>query len=120
MAGVSDVSKMNRLEDFIALAKQGEKVRAEIKLRKEVVKQRIHPEDTDDMKAEMDMYLLIGDYLCQAGGQITATISKAYVFGSAEESLTEAAVNKSIGNERLKMDYRRLKDANIVFEEKYF
>jgi len=120
MAGVQDEIKMNRLEDAIALAKKGKKVRAEIKLRKEVMTQRVHPEETGDMEAEMDMYLLIGDYLCETEGQITATISKAYVFGSTEESLTEAAVNRSIGNERLKMDYRRLQDADIVFEEKYF
>ena len=120
MASVQDESKMNRLEDFIALAKKGKKVRMGIELRKEIMTQRVHPEETSDMEAEMDMYLLIGDYLCEAEAEITGTIPKAYVFGSAGESLTEAAVNRSIGNERLKMDYRRLKDANIVFEEKYF
>jgi len=42
------------------------------------------------------------------------------MYESTEESLNDARINKSIANERLKMDYKRMKDANITFEEKYF
>jgi hypothetical protein len=47
-------------------------------------------------------------------------VTKVYMFGSSEESPDSVKINKSIANARLKMDYQRLKDAKISFEEKYF
>lgn len=113
------MAELVRIEDFIALAKEGKQVTASIELKKQLVSQKVHPEETEGMKGEIDMYLLIGNYSFTVGGK-TNTVSKIYVYGSTEESLNDAKINKSIANERLKMDYKRLLDAKITLEEKYF
>jgi hypothetical protein len=71
------------------------------------------------MKGEVDMYLLFGDYTFTVGKDVKK-VSKIYMYGSSEESLNDAKINKSIANERLKMDYKRLLDAKIILEEKFF
>ncbi|MGQ9571516.1 MAG: hypothetical protein ACUVUQ_11910 [Thermodesulfovibrionales bacterium] len=71
------------------------------------------------MRPELDMYLLIADYTFTIENDVKR-ISKVYMYGSAEESLTAVKIDTNIANERLKMDYSRLKEANISFEEKYF
>lgn len=119
MAEIHEKGKFGRLEDFIVLAKKEKDVQLEIGLRKQLVKQKVHPEETEEMKGEIDTYLLIGDYTFKVQGKVHK-VSKVYMFGSSEESLDAAKVNKHIANERLKMDYRRLKDSDIEFEEKYY
>jgi len=119
MSGISEISEANRIEDFIALAKEGKQVDVSVKLRKQTVSQKLHPEETADMKTAIDMHILFGDYTFTVGENVKK-ISKSYMFGSAEESLNDAKVDKNIANERLKMDYKRLKEARIVFEEKFF
>jgi hypothetical protein len=113
------MAELVRIEDFIALANEGKKVDVTISLKRQIVSQKVHPEETEEMKGELDMYLLIGDYSFTVGGE-TKKVSKIYVYGSSEESLNDAKINKSIANERLKMDYKRLQDAKITLEEKYF
>jgi len=113
------MAEILRIEDFIALAKEGKDVKAEINLRKELIAQKLHPGDSEEMKGEVDMYLLLADYIFSVGNW-KKPVSKIYVYGSSEESLNDAKINKSIANERLKMDYKRLQDAKIFFEEKYF
>ena len=119
MAEVSGKVELLRIEDFIALAKEGKKVDVTISLRKQLVSQNVHPGETEEMKGEVDMYLLFGDYTFTVGKDVKK-VSKVYMYGSTEESLNDARINKSIANERLKMDYKRMQDANITFEEKYF
>lgn len=119
MAKVSEIGDYGRIEDFISLAKEGKKVNLEIELKKQLVTQKVHPGDTEDMKDEVDSYLLTADYVFKVGKDLKL-VSKVYMFGSSEEPLDALKVNTSIANARLKMDYRRLKDAKITFEEKYF
>jgi hypothetical protein len=119
MAEVSGKSELVRIEDFIALVKEGKKVDVTVLLRKQIVSQKVHPGETEDMKGEIDMYLLLGDYTFRVGNE-EKLISKVYMYGSTEESLNDTKINKSIANERLKMDYKRLMEANITIEEKYF
>jgi CBS domain-containing protein len=119
MSELRDEIRLSRLAYFIGLAKKGKKVRVEVDLRKQRVAQRVHPDETDDMTGDADLYLLIGDFLCESEGQ-TSTISKIYVYGAMSESVVAGRVNSGVANERLKMDYQRLKDAKIAFEEKYF
>ena len=119
MAEVSGKVELLRIEDFIALAKEGKKVDVTISLRKQIVSQNVHPGETEDMKNEIDMYLLLGDYTFKVSDR-EKVVSKVYIYGSLEESLNDAKIDKSIANERLKMDYKRMQDANITFEEKYF
>lgn len=112
-------SQVDRLEDYIALARGGKVVHVEIELKKEKISQKVHPEETEEMKDEIPMYLLVGDYTLNVEGE-TQGVSKVYVLGSMEESRVPSSGNKNIANQRLKMDYQRLKDAGIVLEEKYF
>jgi hypothetical protein len=119
MAPEAEAGKFQRLEDFIALAKQGKKVKATIALRKQLVQEKVHREETADMSEAVGMYLLLGDFMLTGGGE-SGTISKVYAFGSTQEPLDSARVNTSVANERLKMDYRRLKDSGIAFDEKFF
>ncbi|MCX5719974.1 MAG: hypothetical protein NT055_08495 [Nitrospirae bacterium] len=132
MADVFETGDFGRIEDFIALAKLGKKVEMTVELRKQLVAQKVHPGDTEEMKGEISMYLLIGDFTFNVGGHESLivirqklipdvkNVSKVYMFGSLEESLDASKVNKNIANERLKVDYQRLKIANITFKEKYF
>jgi hypothetical protein len=119
MVEVSGKDELFRIEDFIALAKEGKDVAVAVDLRKQAVSQKVHPGDTEESKGELDMYLLFGDYTFRIGS-LKKLVSKVYMYGSTGESLSDAKINKSIANERLKMDYQRLKNANIHFEEKYF
>jgi hypothetical protein len=111
--------EFGRLEDIITLASEGKDINAEVELKKQVLTQKIHPEDTEGMKREIDMYLLIGVYTFQIGNEIKQ-VSKVYVYGFLEEPPGAFWVNVNIANARLKIDYQRLKDAKIVFKEKYF
>ena len=115
----TEINEYNRIEDFILLSEQGTKVSATVELRKQIVTQKVHPEDTAEMKAEVDMYLLIGDYTFSVGTN-TKKVSKSYMYGSTIESTNDAKISKNIANERLKMDFKRLKNGKIKFEQKFF
>ena len=116
---MADISSLSRIEDFIAVARSGRKVLLSIELLKVPVTEKVHPGGTEDMKTEISMYLLLANYNFTVGTKSTK-VSKVYIYGSAEESLNDAKINKHIANERLKMDYKRMREVNIQFEEKYF
>ncbi len=113
------MAELVRIEDFIALAVEGKQVNASIELRKKIVSEKVHPGTFEEMKDEVDMYLLFGDYTFLVGKDVKK-ISKIYMYGSSEESLNETNINKSIADARLKMDYKRLQDAKIILEETFF
>lgn len=119
MANVTAQGTRGRIEDFILLAKKGIDIALEITLKKHIIVEKIHPEQTEDMKAEIERYLLLGNFTFRAGGE-EQTVSKVYMFGSMEEPLENTNVNKNIANERLKMDFKRLRDGGLEFEEKFF
>jgi len=119
MAGGSGKGEFGRIEDFIALAKEGKDVKVAIDLKKQLVTQKVPPGDTEDAKREIDMYLLMAIYTFSAEEQVNQ-ISKVYMLAFSEESPDALKINTAIANARLKMDYQRLKDAKITFEEKYF
>ena len=115
----TEKERLLRIEDFIALSREGKEVRLKVNLKKQLMTQKVHPEETEEMRSEIDMYLLIGDFVFTIDDQ-SHTVSKVYVLGSAGEPSDALKVNKSIANERLKMDYKRLKEAGITFEEEFF
>jgi hypothetical protein len=84
-----------------------------------VVPQKVHPEQTTDLRDEIGMYLLLADFTLTAEGE-SSVVTKVYAFGAQGEPLEHARVSRSIATARLKMDYKRLKDANIAVDEKYF
>jgi hypothetical protein len=101
-----------RLEDFIAVAKGGKEVQAEIELSKQRIKYKAHPDETEERKDEVDGYLLTADYTFKVEEE-TWRVSKVYIRGFADESLDTARLNKNIANERLKA-------ADLKLEPKYF
>ena len=116
--GAAEIQR-RRLEDYVVLARQGKRVRVDVKLRKEAVSQKVHPEETTDKRDEIGMYLLMADFTLTAEGE-SCVVTKVYAFGAEGEHPDSARVSRSIATERLKMDYKRLKDANIAVDEKYF
>jgi len=125
MVGGDGKGEFGRIEDFIALAKEGKDVKVSIDLKKQLVTQKVPPGDTEDVKREIDMYLFMAEYnfnviyTFSAEEQVNQ-ISKVYMLAFSEESPDALKINTDIANARLKMDYQRLKDAKITFDEKYF
>jgi hypothetical protein len=119
LARVSEKGELTRIEDFISLAREGKDIQLTIALKKQLVSQKVHPGATEEMRDEVDMYLLVGDYSFKIGKDLKQ-ISKVYMYGSTGESMIDSNVNKNIANQRLKTDYKRMLEANIVFEENYF
>ena len=109
-----------RLEDFIQLARSGTPIKLDIDLDKKTVTQKVHPDESNDMSLAVEMYLRIAQYTHTDMEGHVKSVSKVYVNGWVGENANESHVNKYIANERLKMDYKRLKDAGVIFEEKYF
>jgi hypothetical protein len=106
------INEAMRLEDFIKLAKEGKKIEVEIELEKKNITEKLPGK-------EVNAYLLIATYLFKHNEK-TTLVSKVYMMGFMEESLNLVRTHKNIANARLKMDYRRLKEANIKFREKFF
>lgn len=119
MIGTTELMDLVRLEDFIASAKKGLKISATVDLEKQYVTQKVHPENTEEFKSEVNMYLLLGNFTFKIGNE-ERKVSKVYMFGSAQESANDARININIANARLRDDYKRLAAANIYFEEKSF
>jgi hypothetical protein len=109
----------SRLEDFISLAKKGEKVDLTVTLNKEIFTRKFDPYTIGESEDEIDMYILSADYVFVVGGKIHE-VTKLYASGIEGESLSTTNHNIYVANERLKMDYSRLKEAKIVFEKKFW
>ena len=118
MSGEIEKDAFVRLEDFIAQAREGKEVQLSVALSKQVVTKRSHPAETEERKGEV-IYLLIGDYSINVGGAVNK-VSKIYVSGIIGEPMNATRQNISIANSRIKMDYMRLREANIIFEEVFF
>lgn len=119
MAPFFEKGELLMLEDFIRLAKEGKTVEVKVELRKQSITQKVQAAGREEREAELDAYLLVGDYTCTVEGEVYE-VPKVYIYGSAEESLRTASMKTNITNERLRRDYRRLKNAKIKIEEKYF
>ena len=114
-----EISMFGRLEDFISLAKQGQYIEVSIDLKKQIVIPKVNQGESGDIKIESELYVLSGEYSFNVEGNVRK-VSKPYMYGVSEESANMALREMQIANERLKMDYNRLREANIIFEEKYF
>jgi|GEM_PF-374182 len=109
----------NRLEDFISIARKGEKVDLTVVLNKRIFTRKFDPYTTGDPEDEIDMYILSADYLFVVAGE-AMEVTKYYVSGIEGESFIATKNNMYVANERLKMDYKRLREAKIIFLEKYW
>jgi hypothetical protein len=110
---------LNRLEDFISLSRKGEKVDLTVTLNKQIFTRKFPPYTTGESEDEIDMYILSADYFFVVEGKVNE-ITKFYVSGIEGESPGKTKHTIHIANERLKMDYTRLKEGKIVFLEKFW
>jgi hypothetical protein len=116
MAGILEY---NRLEDFISLAKNGEEVNLSVSLNKQLFTRKFFSSALGDAADEIDMYILSAAYLFAVEG-VQTEVKKLYALGIEGESADSTGKNVQVANDRLSMDYRRLKEAGIVFAEKFW
>lgn len=110
-----------RLDDFIKQSQSGQTVQLEIKTYKNIVKQVSRSESTDDIDIASDMCLLMADFTPIQGAEgKSEMVTKVYAMCPINENEIDAKTTNHMANQRLKMDYARLKEANVSFEEKYF
>ena len=109
--------KLNRLEDFILLSKQGEKVSLDVHVRIEKI---LHQdEQCAGNQKQVDGYLFIADFSFSLNDQ-DYTVSKVYSLNYRIHDPYELHVDREVANARLKMDYTRLRQGGIKVLEKYF
>lgn len=110
-----------RLDDFLELAQTGQTVHLRIAVYQKLIKQVSQSGATDDIDIEMDMRLLMADFMPISAAQSKpAMVTKVYAICPVNESEIEAKITLHIANERLKVDFNRLREANIQFEETFF
>jgi hypothetical protein len=114
-----EIGRKTRLESFIESAKSGKQVKILVDLYSRGVKQLGHPEEAEDLMDNLDMGLLIADFIPQ-GLEGEPKVTKVYAVCPISESEVDAKITRYTANERLKMDYQRLKEAKIEFEETFF
>jgi hypothetical protein len=108
-----------RLEDVIFLANNGKFVKGSVSLDKQLIEIRIKPETMETGAEWTEAYLLLGNYIFLFDDR-AREISKVYAFGKARSDGSVSVLDKLVANERLKVDFKRLKAARIEIEEVYF
>jgi len=115
----SDVA--GRLEDLIDLAKTGKTIQLQTRLYKKWVRQVSQSNATGDPDSETENCLYMADFMViQAEPEMPEKITKAYMVCSINDIELQGETTRRIANERLRMDYARLKGADISVEEKSF
>jgi hypothetical protein len=109
----------SRLEDFITIARKGKDVELTVELGKQLYTRKFAPHTMGDPGDEVDMYILAAKYVFVIEGKIHE-FTKFYASGVEGDSPSAVQREIDVANERLKMDYKRLRDANIIFSEKFW
>jgi hypothetical protein len=109
----------SRLEDFITIARKGKEVALSVELDKRIFTRKYAPYTMGDPGDEIDTYILAANYVFFVEEK-SHEFTKFYAFGVEGDSTSAVEREIDVANERLKMDYKRLRDANIVFSEKFF
>ena len=112
-------SVFSRLEDFITIARKGKEVELTVGLDKRLYTRKFAPYSMGDPGDEIDMYILAANYVFVVEGKIHE-FTKFYASGVEGDSPSAVQREIDVANERLKMDYKRLRDANIIFSEKFW
>ena len=103
------------------MARSDRKIALTITVYQKLVKQVEQAESTDDIPIETDMRLFMADFTpTRPIPDHPAKISKVYAIGLVNETEINEKTVRHIANQRLEMDYARLKDAGIVFEAPHF
>jgi len=116
---VTEQKMFNRLEDFISIARKGEKVDLTVVLNKRIFTPKFVSHTMGEPEDEIDIYIFSADYLFVVAGE-AMKVTKYYGSGVEGKSLIAIKNNIYVANERLKMDYKRLREAKIIFLEKYW
>ena len=109
----------NRLDDFITIARKGKEVELTIVLDKRIFKRKFAPSTMGDPGDEIDTYILAANYVFVVEGKIRE-FTKFYAFGVEGDSPSAVQREIDVANERLKMDYKRLREAKIIFLELFW
>jgi len=116
---MTEQGMFGRLEDFISRAEKGETVDLTVVLKKQFATRKFDPYTMGDPEDEIVMYMLSADYVFTVGEEVRE-VTKYYASGIEGESRDDAERKIYVANERLKMDYKRLKQAKIIFSEKFW
>ncbi len=108
-----------RLENYIALSRTGEKVEGAVELSRRSIRMSIESNGDLGPGMETTAYLLLGTYRFRVGGKVRE-VSKVYAFGPDNQHTGQGDQARKVANERLAMDYARLREGSIRIEEKYF
>ena len=110
-----------RLDDYINLARDGKTIRLETRLYRKWFKEVSQSSSTDDLDIEMDKCMLMVDFTpMQPEAEMPQKVTKAYMISPINENEIDDKTTRHIANERLRMDYARLKEAGIHLEEVFF
>jgi hypothetical protein len=109
----------DRLEDFISLARKGKKVDLTVTLNKEVYTRKFALHTTEDLKDKVDIYIFSANYVFVVKGK-ASEVTKIYAFGFEGEPSSMTKRNIAVADQRLKMDYERLMEADFHFSEKFW
>lgn len=113
-------SEISRLEDIIRIANTGIRVRCFIELKKKNVEIKVNDAEIDRQPSvSIAAFLLLAQYTVNFE-KTNATVSKVYVFGRAQQDGGIPEADSDVANQRLYVDYERLRQANIRFDEVYF
>lgn len=119
MSAATDFSEYGRLQDFIAFAKTGVKIKASANPSRQIVTNKVHPGSHEEMKSEVDMILYTTVFTFRIADE-DRKVAKVYMVSSTEESADQIRIDTNIANQRLKVDYERLKAVGIEINEKLF
>jgi len=108
-----------RLEEVMRIANEGKRVDMEVELKKLPIIHESHAKEEHYPSKKINTYLLMAYYNFKIDDQ-SHRISKVYMIENAEGSLNALQIDEDIANARLRVDYKRLKDAHINFHEKFF
>ena len=122
MAREEEASNLKgRLDDYINLAGSGKTIRLQTRLYRKWLKQVSRSNATGGIDMDMDMCLLMADFTpLETTQEMPGKVTKPYMICPVKDSESDEKTTRHIANERLRMDYARLRGAGISFEEKYF
>lgn len=119
VSAATDFSEYGRLQDFIAFAKTGAKIKASAAPTRQLVTNKVHPGSHEEMKSEVDMFLYTTVFTFHIADE-DRKVAKVYMVSSTEENADQIRIDTNIANQRLKLDYERLKAVGIEIKEQLF
>jgi hypothetical protein len=110
-----------RLEDYIDLARSGKSIRLQVHLYRKWFRQVSRSNATDDLDVATDQCLHMVDFSpVRPEPGMPVKVTKAYMISPINEIEADDKTTRHIANERLRMDYARLKEADIHVQEEFF